>query len=91
MNEKFSFNFSSFLNRGDKIFLSTENIINCYVGGWKPQLRPMERDFWDSKFDEDDYDWNDADEKMKQKYRNSKLGLCLSILEFRTSFKNCDE
>ena len=34
----------------------------------------MEPDFWDSKYDKDYYDWDQADEKMLEKYKNSKFG-----------------
>ena len=46
-------------------------------GSWKPNLRPMEPDFWDSKYDKDYYDWDQADENMMEKYKNSKLGKIL--------------
>ena len=44
-------------------------------GSWKPNLRPMEPDFWASKYDRNYYDWDEADERKMEKYRNSKLGM----------------
>ena len=47
------------------------------IGSWKSTFRPMEPDFWASKYDRNDYDWDEADERMMEKYRNSKLGMNL--------------